>query len=473
VFPSDAAAAERPIEQIEAELCELSASIAAAQGRFLRLLGELLERDGNARWEVLPPRWVSWKLGLGSGEARRLVGLAERLRALPTLLEACEAGTIAPSLAGLISRVATPDTEADLVALAGEAAPAKVERICRTKARIDADKHAAQRQTAEGDADGEPPAAAPAPPQQRYLSFGPAEGGGWEIHGWLPSEEGARFELALGRARTWLRGAGKPPYPEAVAAVCRLYDTAGWVDALLVVGETVLAGGVRERRACDRHQVIVHTDLDTLAEVLNGGADPAASVAYTANGAALDAAGLARIACTSRLIGLVKQAGRPVRIGDPTEVVPIHIERAVLARHDHTCAHPLCGATRGLELHHVIYRSHGGLHDPDYLVPLCGGDHLGHHAGAFTITTTDTPGQFRFFARDGTEITGRPPPRHGDPPPLPPVADPTWAHNRPYGDPLTIWSLDVILNRLYDTEEAAAAAQAAQAAQAAEPAAAA
>jgi len=454
----EAGGEERPLADVEVEMCELSASIAAAQGRLAGLLGEFMERGGADAWGVTPARWVAWKLGLGTAESHRLIALAQRLPDLPYLAAACEDGRVSASLAGTIARAATPATERELVDLADGVAPGKVERVCRTKARLDAQLAEEAAAAAAGE---EPPSEPPAPsPGDRYVQAGCTDDGlGWELHAGLRPVEGARFELALDRAMAWLRGAGSPPYPELVEAVRPTGRRPTRADALLLLAETLLAAGPRERQAADRHQVVVHIEVERLRAVLNGDLPPGAPVATTAAGGTVDAGTVAGLMCDSRLIGLLEEAGRPVRIGDPTSAVPAHIRRAVLARDGHMCAHPTCGATRGLEIHHVIHRADGGDDDPDLLVTLCWGDHDARHRGAFEIVPTEVPGRFRFILPDGTEITARTP-RAGPAVPIEqlglPDIDRMSANNRPYGGRLTRWALAEILEHLFRLDQQAA-----------------
>jgi len=47
------------------------------------------------------------------------------------------------------------------------------------------------------------------------------------------------------------------------------------------------------------------------------------------------------------------------------------IQRAILERDGYQCAAPGCTARRGLEVHHIVFRSHGGVDRPENLVTLC------------------------------------------------------------------------------------------------------
>lgn len=61
--------------------------------------------------------------------------------------------------------------------------------------------------------------------------------------------------------------------------------------------------------------------------------------------------------------------------------IPERVRREVLDRDNEQCQ--LCGTSGAnrLQLHHVIYRSHGGRHDEENLVTLCWRCHADVHEG--------------------------------------------------------------------------------------------
>ncbi len=73
------------------------------------------------------------------------------------------------------------------------------------------------------------------------------------------------------------------------------------------------------------------------------------------------------------------------------------------------CAHPGCGAAKGLEAHHVRHWLWGGRTDLANLVLLCPRHHLAHHDGDFKIVPLGK-GRFGFLRADGQQLPG-----HADP----------------------------------------------------------
>ena len=50
--------------------------------------------------------------------------------------------------------------------------------------------------------------------------------------------------------------------------------------------------------------------------------------------------------------------------------------QAALKTYNHTCA---MGGNRNVELHHIVYRSHGGKNVKENLIPLCKKHHMQVH----------------------------------------------------------------------------------------------
>lgn len=82
-----------------------------------------------------------------------------------------------------------------------------------------------------------------------------------------------------------------------------------------------------------------------------------------------------------------------------TQTIPPKIRRHVLRR-DGGCLVPGCRNRAFREIHHVIFRSEGGTHDPETLGELCSAHHLAVHRGAIRIEGTYSEG-FRVVHRDG------------------------------------------------------------------------
>ena len=101
-----------------------------------------------------------------------------------------------------------------------------------------------------------------------------------------------------------------------------------------------------------------------------------------------------------------------MNLGRSTRVVPHRIAALILDR-DRMCRNPLCTATKGLEVHHVVHWTDGGPTNTSNLGALCRHCHRAHHAGKFSITgNADNPDGLTFHRPDGTTSKAPPnPPR--------------------------------------------------------------
>src|SRR5579863_4482570 len=136
-FSSDDTAAAVPLERVEAEICELAGHLAAATCRFLVLLGDFDARQGWASWEMTScAAWLSWKCQMSSGTAREHVRVARALRDLPVIRGEFGAGRLSYAKVRALTRIATPDTEADLAELAGPMTGNQLERFARAHRQV-------------------------------------------------------------------------------------------------------------------------------------------------------------------------------------------------------------------------------------------------------------------------------------------------------------------------------------------------
>src|SRR5262245_41130667 len=87
--------------------------------------------------------------------------------------------------------------------------------------------------------------------------------------------------------------------------------------------------------------------------------------------------------------------------GHAAQDIPPATRRLVMRRHHRRCAAPGCRNATFTDVHHVVFRSEGGTHDPDRLIVLCSAHHHAVHNGAMRIEGTWSGG-FRFFHADGS-----------------------------------------------------------------------
>jgi hypothetical protein len=107
--------------------------------------------------------------------------------------------------------------------------------------------------------------------------------------------------------------------------------------------------------------------------------------AATADGAGMVAdvtpAQLERALCDAELLGDVEAEPTPMR-----KTVTDRVRRQVFARDHHRCTVPGCRSARNLDIHHVHYRSHGGLHEIWNLTTLCSAHHHLLHEGKLRVS---------------------------------------------------------------------------------------
>jgi len=99
------------------EIAELSAHLDAATARLLTLIREFDARGGWNTGFRSCADWLSWRVGLNPGAARERVRVARALGTLPRLAQALARGELSYSKVRALTRVATPETEARLLAV--------------------------------------------------------------------------------------------------------------------------------------------------------------------------------------------------------------------------------------------------------------------------------------------------------------------------------------------------------------------
>ena len=242
--PPPAPPAPLDLDQLGDRIAELSARIQAAT---YDLLCDLLEFDRRHGWEGFRScaHWLNWRTGLDLGAAREKLRVAAALADLNHVSAAMAGGVLSYSKVRALSRVATPRTEARLLAVACGATAEQVERLVRGWRRVDREEAAA------GD-DGAQVRLA-----RRGLSLRVDEDGTVVLRGRLLPEVGAVVLRALEAALEQV--------PAAAADGTECTASQRRADALGVVAESALAGKLDPGAAGDRYQVTVHVDAAALA----------------------------------------------------------------------------------------------------------------------------------------------------------------------------------------------------------------
>src|SRR6266849_5664580 len=139
--------AQNELNRLGDEIAELSAHLDAATARLLDLIREFDARGGWSNGFRSCAAWLSWRVGLDPGAARERVRVARALETLPLLAEALAHGQLSYAKVRALTRVATPETEARLLAVGRAGTAAHVERIVRGWRLVD--RRAEARETAQ------------------------------------------------------------------------------------------------------------------------------------------------------------------------------------------------------------------------------------------------------------------------------------------------------------------------------------
>ena len=226
-------------EALAAAVSTLAAHIHAATYRLLALIAELDRREVWAAQGALScAHWLSWACGIDTHTAREKVRVARALSDLPLLSEALAKGELGYSKARALTRIATPENEADLLNIGLHGTAQHVEKFVRLHRRA---KRAEE--TEQADAQHE----------NRGLTFWHEDDGTVVLHGRFPPEMGARILSALDAAMA-AHAAEQPAAgwdneglaPEDVPAGTSRQDTSP--------ADAATDAGARERAAAHRSE---------------------------------------------------------------------------------------------------------------------------------------------------------------------------------------------------------------------------
>ena len=443
------------LERLGDRIAELSARIQAATYELLVLVREFDARSG---WSGCTScaHWLSWRTGLAPGAAREHVRVARALGNLPKLSDAMRRGVISYSKVRAVTRVATPENEQALLDVAKCGTAAHVEQVVRGWRRVDriAEKTEERRRQ-----------------EKRSLRTWVDDDGMVVVQGRLTPEVGAVLRRALEAACDQMRGESAADGSEDATAKALAQDVAAveeslvptfahrQADAIGLLAECALAGGLDRGTAGDRYQVVVHVDSGALtdeqdvpagtyrsAELASepcGGAEPVERAEHVPAGTpapaptstaaqsqtVLDEAGgihvsaetARRLACDAATVTMQHgPAGEILDVGRRTRTISPALRRALAAR-DGTCRFPGC-QNRRCDAHHVQHWADGGATRLDNLVLLCRRHHRVVHEEGFRITL-DATGEVEFLRPDGRPFPAAPPPPLWTGAPLAPVTE--------------------------------------------------
>jgi hypothetical protein len=315
------------------------------------------------------------------GAAREKVRVAHALGEFPLLAAAMTRGELSYSKMRAITRIVTPATEADLLAIALAGTSNHVERIV-----------AAYRRGEQAAQEGEDRAF-----QDRGL-YAFTAGDTMEITVRVPVEAGKALLAAIERF---------------VATDLDEPLAARRADALVDLAEHAVAHADVPAAGGNRYLVTLHLD----PEVMAGGpgcCTVAGGDGLADNPTAVPVTSARRILCDAAMESLLDDGdSNAMRLGRQSRVVRRRLRRAVRLR-DGGCRFPGCSRRGWLDAHHIIHWLDDGLTDLENLLSLCRFHHRRVHEGSWTIHG-DPTATLTFVDLTGRTVVDTPPIVHGDP----------------------------------------------------------
>ncbi|HEY6791433.1 MAG TPA: DUF222 domain-containing protein, partial [Trebonia sp.] len=380
-----------PVEHLEARICELAGHMAAATCRYLLLVADFDAREGWAQWEMAScAAWLSWKCQVAPGTAREQVRVARALKGLPVIRGEFAAGRFSYAKVRALTRIAAPDTEADLAEMAECMTAGQLERFAAAHRRVTRGEEAARQ-------------------RHRKLTWRYAEDGTITITATLPPQDGAVVLQAL---RASLSDLDHPHdgHDDEPGARVPAEDLA---DALTEVCGSFLQAKITTADNPDVYQVIIHAGAAAITEDAPGVSAETTRARMAAaagqsrwplthparedrchleDGPAISPSALQLIGCNATIATMVHDAdGNILAVGRRTRKPPPALRKAARERDRYRCRFPGCHS-RKTDLHHVQHWANGGHTTLANLISLCRRHHTAVHDKGYTITTA---GEFR------------------------------------------------------------------------------
>ena len=403
--PSAADAADADLDALDELGDEIRVLAAHLHAGTRELLGLIARFDAGGGWKLAGHRgcenWLSLNTGVALRTAREYVRVARALEELPETGASMGRGALSLCQVRALTRVATAETEADLLTLAEGASTAVLERECRAWKTLGR-KDEAERERALH--------------ASRRLALYPNGDGMHRLDALVMPEDAATFGKALDRARFALYRKRKSEWSDDPAEIARQR-----ADAFGLVAEWALAysSGSGEDGEDDpisgtraeRFQVMLHVEPATLA------AEGEPGRSELEDGTRLAAETARRLACDCGIVRVERGPGGEVlNIGRKSRSLPSALRRALEVR-DRGCRFPGCGL-RFTDGHHLVHWADGGETSLRNTMLLCRVHHRLVHEGRWTV---------EWWGRDRHPVFVDPRGQaHGSirPPPLPLAGDP-------------------------------------------------
>jgi uncharacterized protein DUF222/HNH endonuclease len=380
--------------ELEAELAEQAAHVDAGLCRLVELVAECDRRlDWAGGDGVSFAGWLAWRCSLSGRQAREHERLGRALEELPQIRTAFAAGRLSYAKVSVLSRVAGPASEGELLELAEVLSASQLERAVGAYRQLAQPEAAAQQ-------------------EREYLDYRWADDGSLAFRGRLAGEEGALLLRGLEAGRDALSEQPQRVVSETGELLLdfdRQSPRPSNAEALVALTELALASPSVDRGGGDRWQVVVHVDEAALAADASGRCELPEGVPLAAETAR-------RLSCDGSLVELLERDGQPLALGRKRRTVSAAQRRALVTR-DRGCCFPGCTRKRFVDAHHIEHWSRGGNTNLDNLISLCRRHHRLVHERGYTIRR-DAAGVPVFVNQYGVTVPNAPP----RPPPSSPAA---------------------------------------------------
>jgi hypothetical protein len=352
-------------EVLEHEVTTLAGQIAAATCRFLLLIGELDSREAWGQWTGCKSmaHWLGWRCAMSEKTSYEYLRVARSLRELPLITAAFGRGELSYSKVRAVTRVATAESEPDLVELARTATAAQLDRFVRATvvAMTDPAKREAMAELYIGvDGDG----------------FG-------TTHARLPIDQHAIVERAIAAALPPVDSSAEEKMPIARRRA----------QAYVRICESYLVHGDAARDAPARNNAVVHVEVDPSGAVSG----------ETEAGVPVHPETCRRLLCDAAVQGMLGDLGHPLGCGRSTRTISRKLRRALKKRSGGACEWTGCTERTYVEGHHVVHWEHGGPTELWNLVNLCWHHHHLVHEGGWGLEF-DGRAIVRCFRPDGSQL---------------------------------------------------------------------
>ena len=347
----------------------LAGVLCQAQADLVAFTIELLASSGWAGDGVRSPEhWLQVYTGLGVGQCRDLVRVAERAPDLGPVVTRMETGALTLDQAAVIARHVPAGQQVEVVDQVAHLAEATTTtQLARVVAHYHFDREPSAHELPRDKPEDRPAVVSLHQREGRFV-----------LRFESTLADGALVEQAIREAKDALFTAG--------------HERATLADGLREVCTRSLAA-VTEPGRRDQYRVLIHLDVNDHAWVNRRGALPA---------------NLARhVTCDGEISPVWERDGEPVAVGRSQRIVPRRTRRLIEDR-DRGCRFPGCPVTGFLENHHIVHWRDGGPTDPQNLVSLCPHHHRAHHQGEFAIVGNPATADGLSFTTHWGHTIGRP-----------------------------------------------------------------